>query len=550
MTTIQQAPSGRQVPAGGKASPGQTAGSGDAAPKPIGLGELLRPVRRRLGAAILLQAVAAAVAVVPFAAVAELARTLLADGPADRDRAWAVAAVAAGALPVWLLPAGVAGALAHRADLDFQLSVRRRLVERLGRVPLGWFGDRGAAGVGKAVQHDVDAMHHLVAHSLLNLASVVVTSLVTLAYLFWVDWRMTLILLVPIALGIAMFARRITSMTAEMAAYDRALQRIVRSVVEFVEGIAVVKMFGQAGRAHRRYARAADDFAEFLDAWLSRGYRAGALSATALSPVTVLLTVLAGGTALIAAGRLDALDMLPFVVLGLGLAAPLQAMDFHGEDIETASAAAGRVGALLSAPELETPAEPLRPEDDGGGYRVELSGVEFAYDAEPSARGDAGRPVLSGIDLTLEPGTVTALVGASARARRPWRSCCRASSTRPRAPSGSAASTCATSRRTGSTGWCRSSCRTSGCWTRACATTSASPGPTRTRRRCAARRGRRPSTSASKRCPAATTRWPGGTSASPAGRRSGSPSRGRSSPTPRSWCSTRRPRTPTPSRRR
>ncbi|TQM66998.1 ATP-binding cassette subfamily B protein [Actinomadura hallensis] len=413
MTTIQQAPSGRQVPAGGKASPGQTAGSGDAAPKPIGLGELLRPVRRRLGAAILLQAVAAAVAVVPFAAVAELARTLLADGPADRDRAWAVAAVAAGALPVWLLPAGVAGALAHRADLDFQLSVRRRLVERLGRVPLGWFGDRGAAGVGKAVQHDVDAMHHLVAHSLLNLASVVVTSLVTLAYLFWVDWRMTLILLVPIALGIAMFARRITSMTAEMAAYDRALQRIVRSVVEFVEGIAVVKMFGQAGRAHRRYARAADDFAEFLDAWLSRGYRAGALSATALSPVTVLLTVLAGGTALIAAGRLDALDLLPFVVLGLGLAAPLQAMDFHGEDIETASAAAGRVGALLAAPELETPAEPLRPEDDGGGYRVELSGVEFAYDAEPSARGDAGRPVLSGIDLTLEPGTVTALVGAS-----------------------------------------------------------------------------------------------------------------------------------------
>src|SRR5690606_12779621 len=144
MTTIQQAPSGRQVPAGGKASPGQTAGSGGAAPKPIGLGELLRPARRRLGEAILLEAVAAGVAVVPYAAVAELARALVEDGPADRDRAWAVAAVAAGALPVWLLPAGVAGALAHRADLDFQLSVRRRLVERLGRVPLGWFGDRGA----------------------------------------------------------------------------------------------------------------------------------------------------------------------------------------------------------------------------------------------------------------------------------------------------------------------------------------------------------------------------------------------------------------------
>ncbi|GAA0545827.1 ABC transporter ATP-binding protein [Actinomadura livida] len=370
----------------------------------VGLGELLSPVRRRLGMAIALRALAAALAVVPFAAVAELARVLLAEGPADRGRAWTVTAVAAGALLAWLLLTAVAGTLAHNADLDLQLSVRRRLVDRLGRVPLGWFTDRGAGGIGKAVQHDVDAMHHLVAHSLLDLTAVVVTALVTLGYLFWVDWRMALILLVPLVVGIALFARRITSMTAEMAAYDRALQRIIGSVVEFVEGIAVVKMFGQAKRAHRRYARAADDFAEFLDAWLSRSYRAGAASAVVLSPVTILLAVLVGGTALVSAGHLDAVDLLPFVILGLGLAAPLQAMDFHGEDIETANTAAKRVGALLAAPELAVPAEPRSP-DLGGGPRVGMSGVEFGYDAD--------RPVLSGIDLVLEPGTVTALVGAS-----------------------------------------------------------------------------------------------------------------------------------------
>ncbi|MFG2249072.1 ABC transporter ATP-binding protein [Spirillospora sp. NPDC048823] len=365
---------------------------------------MLRPVRPRLGAAVGLQAVAAAAAVVPFLAVAELARVLLVAGPVDRDRAWTVAAVAAGALVAWLLLTGAAAALAHQADLAFQLSVRRRLVDRLGRVPLGWFTDRGAGGIGKAVQHDVDAMHHLVAHSLLNFTAVAVTSLVSLVYLFWVDWRMALILLVPIVIGIALFARRIVSMTSGMAAYEEALQRIVGSVVEFVEGIAVVKMFGQARRAHRQYARAADDFAEFLDAWLSQNNRSAAASALALSPVTILLTALAAGTALVSAGHLGPVDLLPFVIVGLGLAAPLQAMDFHGEDIEMASAAAKRVGALLAAPELAVPAEPRTPEDDGG-LRVELSGVEFAYDAD--------RPVLSGIDLAFEPGTVTALVGTS-----------------------------------------------------------------------------------------------------------------------------------------
>ncbi|WP_327386544.1 ABC transporter ATP-binding protein [Streptomyces sp. NBC_01207] len=370
----------------------------------VGLGELLRPVKSRLGAAIGLQAVAAVVAVVPFAAVAELARVLLVDGPVDKGAAWTVAAVAGGALMLWLVLNTAAGAIAHAADLDFQLSVRRRLVDRLGRVPLGWFTDRGAGGIGKAVQHDVDTMHHLVAHSLLNLTASVVTPLATLVYLFVVDWRMALILMIPLVIGIGLFIKMMVSLDAQTAAYEQAQERIVARVIEFVEGIAVVKMFGQARRAHRQYAQAADDFTTFFIAWISKGYRATAASALILGPVTILLTVLVGGTALVSSGSLDPLDLLPFAILGLSVAAPLQALDFHGHDMEMAGAAAKRVGALLAAPELAVPDSPQRPETDGG-VRVELSGVEFAYDTD--------RPVLSGIDLALEPGSVTALVGSS-----------------------------------------------------------------------------------------------------------------------------------------
>ncbi|HEX2297975.1 MAG TPA: ABC transporter ATP-binding protein, partial [Pseudonocardiaceae bacterium] len=341
----------------------------------IGLGELLRPVRPRLGTAVGLQAVGAVFAVVPFAAVAELARVLLVAGPVDAGRGWAVAAVAAGALVVWLLLTAAAGALAHHADLDFQLSARRRLVDRLGRVPLGWFTDRGAGGIGKAVQHDVDTMHHLVAHALLNLTASVITPLVTLAYLFWVDWRMALVLLIPIVIGVALFVRAAVTMEGQTAAFDDAQQRISSRVVEFVEGIAVVNMFGQAGRAHRQYAQAADDFAEFFLAWISKGYRASAAAELGFSPITVLLTVLVGGTAMVSTGYLEAIELLPFAILGLGLAGPLQALHYYSHDVEKASAAAKRVGALLAVPELAVPAAPRRPELDGG-VRVEFSGVE------------------------------------------------------------------------------------------------------------------------------------------------------------------------------
>ncbi|ONI73806.1 ABC transporter [Kribbella sp. ALI-6-A] len=367
----------------------------------VGLGDLLQPVRRRLGLAITLQAAAAVVAVVPLAAVAELARVLLAAGPIDHDRAWQVAGIAAGALIGWLALSGVASALAHHADLDFQLSVRRRLVRHLGRVPLGWFTDRGAGAIGKAVQHDVDTMHHLVAHAALSLTSSVITPVVTLVYLFTVDWRMALILLIPITAGVAVFVRLAMTMESQTAAFDEAQQRIAGRVVEFVEGIAVVKLFGQARRAHAQYGQAADDFARFFLAWVSKGYRASAVSELLLSPVTVLLAVLVGGTAMVTSGRLAATELLPFAILGLGLASPLQALHYYSHDAEKASVAAKRVGSLLAAPVLEVARDPRRPV----GARVELAAVQYAY--------DAGRPVLNGIDLVLEPGTVTALVGAS-----------------------------------------------------------------------------------------------------------------------------------------
>ena len=244
-------------------------------------------------------------------------------------------------------------------------------------------------------------MHHLVAHASLNLTASVVTPLVTLAYLFWVDWRMALILLVPIVVGIVLFVRAAIAMEGRTAAFDEAQQRIGSRVVEFVEGIAVVKMFGQAGRAHRQYARAADDFAEFFLAWISTVYRTSAAVELAFSPITVLLTVLVGGTAMVGAGALEAVELLPFAILGLGLAGPFQALHYYSHDVERSSAAAKRVGALLAAPELAVPAAPRRPDN----ARVELAGVEYAYDDD--------RPVLREVDLVLEPGTVTALVGQS-----------------------------------------------------------------------------------------------------------------------------------------
>ncbi|MFE9697852.1 ABC transporter ATP-binding protein [Streptomyces sp. NPDC006270] len=365
------------------------------------LGEILRPIKGKLRLAVAAQAVSAIAGIVPFIAIAELGRVLLGDEADRSDRAWTITAIAAGALLVRLAFMLAAGALSHFADNELQSHIRRGLVARLARVPLGWFSERNSGTVKKAVQDDVDAMHHMVAHSVLEITSATVVPVVSVVYLFWVDWRMTLVTVAPLVVGLGLYSITMAQMAKHLPDYDRAMGEINGSAVEFVQGVAVVKTFGQTHRAHQKFRDAADDFAAFFLSWVRSTIHSKAVAEMVLSPIAVLLAVVTGGAFLVTGGGLAGVDLLPFALVGVGLTAPVLALFYAGYDLRFAKAAAARVGDVLDAEELPVPREPLTP----SGNHVSYQGVSFSYDGEKEA--------LAGIDLDLAPGTVTALVGPS-----------------------------------------------------------------------------------------------------------------------------------------
>ena len=356
-------------------------------------------------AAVLALQIAGAVAgLAPLLAVVELGRTLLSPGPVDQGHVWFV--VLAGALGLFaqLLFAGAATGIGHLVDTRVQLALRRLLAARLGRVPLGWFSRRRTGELAKVVGEDVSAVHPFIAHTPGELVSAFVVPLISLIYLFTVDWRLTLITLIPVALALTLVPLMMTpARLREQQAFDAAMGRIADSVVEFVQGIAVVKAFGESGRAHRRFRTAADEFADIFLRMVRGLAPVGAAMQVAVSPPFVLLVVLIGGAALIAGGDLAPADLLPFLLLGLGLTAPVAALGHGFDDMQTARRAVDRIRGVLAEPALPQPAHPVAPPPRE--HRVELRGVRFGY--------DAGHEVLRGIDLTLEPGTVTAIVGPS-----------------------------------------------------------------------------------------------------------------------------------------
>ncbi|MBB4135937.1 ABC transporter ATP-binding protein [Gordonia humi] len=363
--------------------------------------ELVRPYRGRFALIVLLYALGSVMGLAPLMAAMEIGRAFLSDGPTDGHHVWRAVMFGAGGLVLGVVLIAAAATSGHVLDGTVQLDLRRRLAMKLSRVQLGRLVERRTGDLTKAIGDDVSTVHPFIAHAPGELVSAFVVPIGVAVYLFTVDWRMTLITLIPVALAIVFVPAMMTPpRLREQEEFDEAMGHVTSAVIEFVEGIAVVKTFGAPGRAHQRFRTATDAFVTVFTRWVRGISRPAAAMQFVLSPAFVLLVVFIGGATLIVTESIDAVDLLPFLFLGMGLTAPVAALGHGFDDLVAARRALGRIEEVLAIPSMDVRRAPETPV----GHRVEFRGVHAGY-------GD--HEVLTGIDLVLEPGTTTALTGPS-----------------------------------------------------------------------------------------------------------------------------------------
>lgn len=356
------------------------------------LKELRRPVVWWTRAGVILGAVGALTTLVPFIGIAELGRRLI-----NGQEATGVAVIIATALVVGFLCNGAALGLTHVADAKLQALLRRRIVARLGKVPLGWYSDTTSGAVRKAAQDDIEDLHHLVAHHDVEVTGAIVLPLGGIAYLVWLDWRLALLAVATLPIYLVAYAFMMRGFAEKMRELDSGFARVSAAIVEFVHGITVVKAFGQANRAHRGYLEAVGEYGNRYAGWVRPILRLEALTSMALAAPVVALASLAGGVAL----AVDPLDLLAEVLVAMVIPTTLLTLNNGLTAQRRAVAAAERIVALLDTPELPLPTAPVEPD----GHLVEFDDVSFSYDGSSK--------VLDGVSLVCRPGTVTALVGGS-----------------------------------------------------------------------------------------------------------------------------------------
>ena len=370
---------------------------------PRSVWDLVRSARGSMYLGFTLAALGAVFKVVPYIAIVEITRSLLAGNP-DSAHLWGWVIAAVVCMVVHSLSYTYALGNNHTAEARLRHELRQRLIGKLGVVNLGWFSARSSGRIRQAVSNDTADIHSLVAHLAGDFANSLISLLVSLGYLFWLDWRFAGLLIgCYLLLSVVVYATGMTGIRKIFDDYAEAERQLSDRTVELVDGIKEVKNFGMTAEVFGRFDEAQKRFSKVSLVWMQKQSIGLSLIASLLRPGPVFAATMGLGLVFTLQGWLSPVTVVAFALVWVGLPEGLLTLMEMSQNLYAAKQAANSTLHILQAPELSEPNAEIAPEEEAPA--VEFRDVSFSY--------DPGEPVIQELSLKCPPGTVTALVGPS-----------------------------------------------------------------------------------------------------------------------------------------
>lgn len=355
--------------------------------------------RAKMAASLLLSLVSVGAGFIPFWCVYKILQMFMDAGfepTADAIAFWiAIAAVAYVLSKVFF---GLSTILSHISAYTILATLRHDFVEKLMRTSLGTATSKSIGAVKNVFIDRIEGVEVPLAHMIPELSGSLALAAGIAVWLLTIDWRIALSCLVTVPVGLLVFAAGLKTYNKMYAAYMEQSNRVNSVVVEYIEGIEVVKAFNQTSGSYAKFADAVRDFKEFTLAWFKSTWVTMNLCFSILP--TTLLGVLPCGLWLYVAGQIAPAALALAVILALAIAPPIMKFSAFLNELKSMEFAVADSCEFLTLPELPE----AERNADVDSANIAFENVRFGYGEDE---------VIHDVTFNVPQGTFCALVGPS-----------------------------------------------------------------------------------------------------------------------------------------
>lgn len=288
--------------------------------------------------------------------------------------------------------------LSHRLAYDTLMGMRKKMADKLLKIPMGTLDRHSTGSLKKNFVENVEDMEIILAHAMPEGISNILTLVILSVTLFAVDWRMALLALAVLPIGMLPVFRMVKEGMTKMGPYYQASREMNENIIEYISGMEVIKVFNQTTSSFRKYSSSVENYKKYTLDWYKVSWNYMTLYSVILP--STLLFLLPAGTLFYTGGTLTLGAFVLGILLAMSMGIPLMRVVDFIPILPRLKQQAEKLEQLFGEPELENGKSVLPPQN----HMVTFNHVTFAY---------KDKDVLHDVSLTAKENAVTALVGES-----------------------------------------------------------------------------------------------------------------------------------------
>ncbi|MHB8032921.1 ABC transporter permease [Clostridium botulinum] len=293
----------------------------------------------------------------------------------------------------------LSGVFSHIAAFTILYELRIKAINHMSKLNMGFFTGNTIGNVKKTINEDIEKLENFIAHQIPDLAAAIVTPIIIICYLLYLNWKLALVLFIPVILGFLSQIGMFKGMKEMMTHYHELVKKLNSTIIQYINGMNVMKAFNLSAKSFKNYKDITEEYADY---WIDLTMKSAPLYGVFLVLIdSGLLFIIPIGGIMFLKGNINASTYIIFLILSANFLTSFKQLLEFGGTFSMLLEGAGKVRDIF---EKEVQVEGNRSLDKDINGKIEFNKITFKYDKEE---------VIKNLSLTIEPKNIVAFVGPS-----------------------------------------------------------------------------------------------------------------------------------------